>query len=376
MRKKKQLPLRDWHIKNAAVMTTFVDLEVPLWYSTGAEEESRTVREKAGLFDVSHTGIIEVIGLHAEPFLQFVTTNNVSRLSSGNVQYSFVCNNNGGIMDDVLIYKVSDRYFLLTTNPRNFKKIYAWLDSVKKMCSFNTKIIAPEDWVVFSLQGPLSREILLHQFPYLPDKKYSFDIHVLNNSPAMVLRTTYMGEDGYEIICSCCAGERIWEKIISNGAAPCGMVARDILRMEAGARVYGRDINEATSPIDAEMEKFIFFGKNFFGKKVLLEAFTLKQKGEGSFFCGFVLDNTTERNPLLKHGCEIIESDGFGVTGGVEQVSGKVTSVQYSPTLKKTILTGYVSMEKKENDVIWVKIRENYFILARVVSLPFYSLKE
>jgi aminomethyltransferase len=365
----KKTPLYDWHVANGAKMGSFGEWEMPLRYS-GELKEYRAVREKAGLFDISHMGIIAVSGKYAEKFVQYVATNDADRLRIGDAQYTLLCNKDGGILDDVTVYKVQDTVFFFVVNANNREKIHLWFLEQNAAQRFYLTIAAPKNRAVFALQGPFAEKILSEILPplQLPKKRYSF----ANMFSKIVSRTGYTGEDGFEIMCMPAQAKILWEEILvagkNFGILPCGLVARDMLRTEAGMRLYGNDIDEKTNPIEAGLEKFVSLSKeNFIGKAAIEKALTLRHRGGGKFFHGFVVDTkfSPQRGCLIFTGEEVGIPDEFGI----------VTSATFSPLLKKRILMGYTREVKNPDETVWVKIGEDYRP-ATVTALPFYSRKK
>lgn len=372
MGKLKKTPLHGWHAEHGAKMGPFGEWEMPLRYS-GELKEYRAVREKAGLFDISHMRVIDVRGKDAEKFVQHVATNDVSRLSIGDVQYTLICKDDGGILDDVTVYKSSQTHFFFVINASNIEKIYAWFLGLNGAKPFSVKITAPKDTVIFALQGPCAEKILAATIPYahFPQKRYSFETVVSHRFPIVLSRTGYTGEDGFELICPRKLARVLWEEILdrgkSFGALPSGLIVRDILRTEAGMRLYGNDIDESVNPIEAGLERYVSFKKSFIGKCAIEKALALKHRGGGRNFQGFVMD--TKFSP--EHGCLIFA----GAEVGIPDEFGLATSAIFSPLLKKKIVMGYTREKKNPGEIVWVKIGEDYRP-AIVTSLPFYSRKK
>ncbi len=372
MNRLQETPLHDWHIKNGAKMGPFGEWEMPLWYS-GANKEYRAVREQAGLFDVSHMKVIDIEGKDAEKFVQYVTTNDVSRLSIGDIQYTLLCEKSGGILDDTTVYKVSDTHFFFVINASNIEKIYGWFLGLNCMQEFSITIAAQKNNAILALQGPCAEKILSKSLPHcrLPQKRYSFNLANMGLF-MFISRTGYTGEDGFEIICPQILAKIIWKTLLDIGKEfgllPSGLVARDMLRTEAGMRLYGNDIDETINPIEAGLEKFVSFDKgDFIGKDAIEKALALKSRGGGRNFQGFVMD--TKFFP--EHGCLIF----VGAEVGIPDEFGIVTSATYSPSLKKRILMGYTREKMNPGETVWIKIGEDYRP-AVVTALPFYSRKK
>lgn len=361
----KKTPLHAWHVANGAKMGAFGEWEMPLSY--GSEmKEWRAVREKAGLFDVSHMKVLSVWSPLSDVLkyhLQLATTNDVSRLKDGDVQYTLICDKNGGILEDTTLYKISEGNFFFVINANNAKKIQDYLCWMTGLI-FNDK----NDMSIFALQGPSAEEILSHivQKSQIPQKRYTFNKALLN--ALIISRTGYTGEDGFELFCANDRAEELWEMLLSAGKPfgllPSGLIARDMLRTEAGMRLYGNDIDETTNPIEAGLEKYVCFEKgDFVGKAAIEKALALKNRGSGRFFTGFIMDAKPE------HGCPIFENSL------VPDEIGTITSATYSPLLKKRIALGHLRERKNPGEVVYVKIGEDYRP-AVVTALPFYSRKK
>ncbi|MBI2120217.1 MAG: glycine cleavage system aminomethyltransferase GcvT [Parcubacteria group bacterium] len=372
----RQTALHDLQAENGAKMGVFGDWKMPLSYGS-EKKEYWAVREKAGLFDVSHMGIIKVKGADAEKFVQYMTTNDTSRLSTGNAQYNLICRQDGGINDDVVVYKVlqaPDTAFLFIVNASNTKKILAWFETWKKVGLFRVGIEEKRGLALLALQGPAAEEILLQlAFSHVPKRRYSFTPSMIYGSTVIISRTGYTGEDGFEIICPQGLAKALWEELLdcgeTYGLLPCGLVARDMLRTEKGYRLYGDDIDHITNPIEAGLEKFVSLSKgDFIGKASIEKALALRNRGGGRCLQGFVMDTKTfpRHGNAIFVGAEVSIPDEFGV----------VTSATYSPSLKKRIVMGYVREKKNPGDIVWVKTDDGNYHPATVTALPFYSRKK
>jgi aminomethyltransferase len=330
---------------------------------SGITNEHMTVRNHVGLFDVSHMGDIWVQGKNALAFLQYVTTNDVSLLNIRKVQYSCFPNGKGGIVDDLLVYKYDNDKYLLIVNASNITKDWNWLVSQN---TFGAELENSSDEISqLALQGPESTALLqkltpisLADIPY-----YSFKVGELAGMKDVIISNTgYTGAGGYEIYFHNQDGINIWNAIIEAGEQfglkPVGLGARDTLRLEMGYNLYGHDINDTTSPIEAGLSWITKFNKDFIDKDLLL-----KQKNEGTAkkLTGFILEETgipRQHYPLVDQSGNMI---------------GEVTSGTMSPVLKKGIGMGYVKTEfSKSGGAIYVVIR-NKNLKARIVKTPFIN---
>lgn len=304
---------------------------------TGVVDEYHAVRAAAGLFDVSHMGRIVVSGDGALSFLQRVTTNNVAKLGVLESQYSMVCNETGGIKDDIFVYRTSPLEYLLCVNASNREKIAAWLSAQALGVTGVTLHDRSTDLAQLALQGPASRAILSSMgIAGVEAMKLRACLETsLLDAPALITRTGYTGELGYELYIPSDHALAIWNELLTVGKAaglkPAGLGARDLLRLEMGYLLYGNDISEETTPIEAAAEWVVDLAKDdFIGRNVLQQ-----QKGSGAAKRLMAFELTQKAVP--RHGCRILSDES---TGGKE--IGEVTSGNLSPLLQKGIGLGYV----------------------------------
>jgi len=358
--------------KQSAKLTVFAGFEMPLWYK-GVIPEHLAVRNNVGLFDISHMGRIIIQGPDSERFLNYVVTNDVSRLSPNSAQYSVMCNDRGGIIDDFIIYRLETDKFLFVSNAANREKDYKWLVENSKI--FNVKIMEiSDDVAMLSVQGPnaektlqkLSTEDLrkIERFKCAPTHMADVDV--------FLSRTGYTGEDGFEIFIWNSPLSRpdnavkLWNAILEAGKdfgiEPCGLGARDTLRLEAGMCLYGNDIDESTTPLEAALSFVVKLQKeNFIGKKSLL-----KQKTEG-------IKRKRVGLLMMEQG---IPRPKFEVFDDKGEKIGYVTSGTFSPLLKLGISMAYVKMSNaQEGNVVNVKIRGK-MAKAKIVAFPFYDAEK
>lgn len=355
------------HLANGARMAEFAGYHMPIEF-TGINNEHTAVREKAGVFDVSHMGEIWVKGPSAVDFLQYVTTNDVTVLYDGKIQYSCLPNSQGGIVDDILVYRIDRETFLLVVNASNVEK--DWNHLVTQGEKFGMRAgkelyNASDEIAQLAIQGPLAMQIVqqLCTIPVVELPYYTFVKTEVAGIPDAILSATgYTGSGGCEIYVAQADAERLWTALWAAGAAHglqnIGLGARDTLRLEKGFCLYGNDINDTTSPLEAGLGWITKFadGKNFIDRE-----FLAKQKSEGVTrrLVGFEL---LERG-IPRHGYQIADRQGNRI--------GEVTSGTMSPTLKKGIGMGYVQTAfAAEGSEIAVVIREKQ-IPARVVKMPF-----
>jgi len=365
----KKTALAHVHEALGAKMVEFAGFYMPIQYK-GINEEHLTVREKAGVFDVSHMGEIWVKGVRALDFLQYVTSNDVSALYDGKVQYSCLPNGRGGIVDDLLVYRIDEKTYLLVVNAANIEKDWNWLvEQGKKFGMEPGKNLmnASDETSQLAVQGPLAMKIMqkLTSTPIMDMPYYTWKYVELAGVPDILLSTTgYTGSGGCEIYFPNYVAEKIWNAVFEagkeEGIAPIGLGARDTLRLEMGFCLYGNDIDDTTSPIEAGLgwiTKFVDH-KNFIDKEDLL-----KQKKEGvqRKLVGFEVIEKA----IARHGYEITDANGNPI--------GHVTSGTMSPSLQKPIGMGYVKTPfSAEGTTIYINIRGK-LIPAKVVKPPFYK---
>ncbi len=355
----KNTPLFDRHIELGGNMVSFGGYLLPTHYS-GINLEHLGVRSKAGLFDVSHMGEFIISGSDAESFLQKVTVNDVASLSVGQAQYSAMCYANGGIIDDILVYKKKNE-FMLVVNAANNEKDLDWLNSHAKG---DIRIENMSDDIgLVAIQGPRSRNILqtLTDSNLTNIQFYHFVEGRLNGKKAIISRTGYTGELGFEIYANSDDIGEIWDAIMKagqdKGLEPAGLGCRDTLRMEMKLALYGNDIDDTTNPIEAGLGWITRLGKtDFMGKKALLEA-------KANVTRRLVCLEMTER-AIPRQGCPILMND--------ESV-GIITSGTMSPSLETGIGIGYVNRPfDKSGTELLVDIRGR-MKSAVVVKPPFYK---
>jgi aminomethyltransferase len=359
-------PLIAQHRAAGAKLVDFAGWEMPIQY-TGVVDEYHAVRRKAGLFDVSHMGRIVVTGSGAEPFLQRMTTNDLTALRPMQAQYSMVCNEQGGIKDDIFVYRLARAgEFLLCVNASNREKIVSWLMEHNR--GFPDCRISDRSTEIaqIALQGSAARAIVaslgLSQLDQLKLRE-STTVPVAEVE-CLVARTGYTGEFGYEFYVYGPA-DRVWDKLMaagrSYGLKPAGLGARDLLRLEMGYLLYGNDIDERTTPIEAGAEWAVRFEKGeFVGKPALLSQ---KQAGLSRRFIGFEL----QEKGVPRHGFKILSASS------PQSPIGEVTSGNLSPLLQKGIGLGYVSSEYAELGTgLCIDIRGKA-VPAKVVKPAFYK---
>jgi aminomethyltransferase len=356
----KSVALNDIHIGLGAKMVPFAGFNMPVQYS-GINIEHETVRNGVGVFDVSHMGEFILKGDGALDLIQRVCSNDASALFDGKVQYSCLPNDRGGIVDDLLVYRINEKAFMLVVNASNIDKDWEWISKYNN-AGVDMKNISDQTSLL-AVQGPKAAEALqsltdidLAEMDYYTFKKGVF----AGIDNVLISATGYTGAGGFELYFDKKDSEHIWNEIFRVaeplGIKPIGLAARDTLRLEMGFCLYGNDIDDSTSPIEAGLGWITKFTKSFVNSENLANQ---KQNGVERKLIGFEM---IERG-IPRHDYEIVDMDGT--------VIGKVTSGTQSPSLQKGIGMGYIKTAFSKVDTeIYIKIRDNK-VLARVVKMPF-----
>ena len=354
----KKTSLYKSHLAIGAKMVHFAGFEMPMQY-TGVVHEHLAVRQKVGIFDVSHMGEILVSGPNAIDLIQYVFSNDAQHLDVGQAQYGYMPNAKGGIIDDLLVYRIDSKSYLLVVNAANIEKDWNWLVTHNKV--FGASLQNQSDqWSLIALQGPQATSVLAKltntDIGSIPFYRFVYG-KVAGIDQVLISATGYTGSGGYELYVPNEGAEKIWNSLIQNGAEPCGLAARNTLRIEMGYCLYGNDIDDTTSPISAGLSWCTALSKDFVSKDQIE-----KQKVDGisKKRVGFILK---ERG---------IPRRGYGLVDESENDIGIVTSGTQSPCLEKGIGIGYVDREKAiVGNIIYVSIR-NKQVPATITSLPFY----
>jgi aminomethyltransferase len=358
----KRTPLYEAHISIGARMVEFAGWDMPVQYA-GHVQEHMAVREAAGLFDVSHMGEVEITGDDALALVQRISTNDASKLQDNQVQYSTMINERGGVLDDLLVYRLNADYFLLIVNAGGADSDFEWIKNHAGTLSAEVHNTS-DGFALLALQGPRAERILQGLSDHMLDRiPYYWSQRVLvDGVDCRVSRTGYTGEDGFEILCKALDARHIWNRLLvtgqDQGLVPCGLAARNTLRLEAGYRLYGHDMDETTTPLEAGLGWVVKLAKaDFIGRDALVQQ---KQEGVRRKLIGFeVLDRAPAR-------------DGYSVTIGGVQV-GSVTSGSPSPYLKKNIGFAYVPAEHSAVGTEFCVLIRGRNVPARVVETPFYK---
>ncbi len=354
----KNTALYDKHVALGAKMVEFAGYNMPIQYS-GINDEHLTVRGGVGMFDVSHMGEFIIKGDGALPLIQKVTSNDASKLTDGKVQYSCLPNDKGGIVDDLLVYRIDERTYMLVVNASNIKKDWDWISGFN---SFGAEMIDISDRTsLMAVQGPDAVNALkeLTDMDLENMKYYTFSKGVFAGCEnVLVSNTGYTGAGGFEIYVENRDAAKVWDAIMLSGEKygmkPIGLGARDTLRLEMGFCLYGNDIDDSTSPIEAGLGWITKFSKEFVNSEALKAQ---KENGPSRKLCGFEMID----RGIPRKGYEIFDVNGTSL--------GTVTSGTQSPSLKKAIGMGYINQPFSDEEIM-IRVRDKD-LKAKVVSIPF-----
>lgn len=348
-------PLYDEHVKLNAKIVDFHGWLLPIQYTSQIEEHHQ-VRQAAGIFDVSHMTVIDLQGTEVEKYLRFVLANDVAKLVPGKALYTAMLNEQAGIIDDLIAYKNSDDSFRLVVNSATREQDLAWLE--KQAQNFQVTLTWRSELAIVAIQGPLAREKVL---PLLPDalKQAAAELKPFQFVQAgdwQVSRTGYTGEDGFEVILPAVGVASFWQQLVAANIIPCGLGARDTLRLEAGLNLYGQDMDETVSPLESNIAWTITWepvDRNFIGRQKLDE-----QKRENAYprLVGLLMQDKG------------IPRTGYAVFCGDEKI-GVVTSGTFSPTMQQGIAMARVKLPE-DHGQCFVEIRDKK-LAVKVVKLPF-----
>ena len=358
----KDIALSAIHAALGAKMVPFAGYNMPVSYQ-GINLEHQTVREKVGVFDVSHMGEFFVTGPNALSLIQRVCSNDASKLEDGEAQYSCFPNQDGGVIDDLIVYRIAAEKWLLVVNASNIDKDWAWINSHNTMEA--TLENSSDHYSLLAIQGPKSIQAMqsLTQEDLSAIKFYTFKTNTFAGVENVIISATgYTGSGGFEIYCKNTQVAKIWTKVLEAGAnwgiQPIGLAARDTLRLEMGYCLYGNDIDDTTSPLEAGLGWITKFNKDFINSESLKKQ---KEIGVSKTLVGFELS----QRGIPRQGYAIVDAQGNSI--------GRVTSGTMSPSMGKGIGLGYVPMALKEvGSQIHIQIR-NKIVPAMVVKLPFYK---
>jgi aminomethyltransferase len=339
-------PLYDRHVELGARLVPFAGWEMPVQYE-GVIHEHRAVRADAGVFDVSHMGELEVEGPRAHELLQGALSNDLARLEPGQAQYTLLTNRGGGIIDDLIVYRVGECSYLLVVNASNRATAYEWLKE-REIPGSDVRDVS-DDCALLAVQGPKAVERLGLQ----PARPFTFAEASIDGVEVMVNRTGYTGEDGCELLCMSEDAVRLWDAVLERGAVPCGLGARDTLRLEVCYPLHGNDIGPDTDAISAGLGWACALDKEFEGVEVLRR---VKAEGPERRLVAFVMEE------------KAIPRQGMAIGGG-----GEVTSGSHSPMLEVGIGMGYVpTVQASPGTELIIDVRGRAR-RARVVKKPIYK---
>jgi len=347
----KRTALYEQHIKCQGKMVDFGGWEMPIHYGSQIEEH-HLVRRKSGLFDVSHMTIVDLKGADVKAYLSQILANDVNKISSipGKALYSCLLNEYGCVIDDLIVYFMQDKWFRVIVNSSTREKDLAWFK--KQSQDFSLEIIEQEHLAMIAVQGPesikIANKILAIRLDFKP-------FSAIESGDIFIARTGYTGEDGYEIICPNEQVSELWQQFIEAGVAPCGLGARDTLRLEAGMNLYGNDMDETQSPLESGLSWTVAMkdDRAFIGRSALQQQL---DKGLQYKLVGLIL----EGKGMMRDHQEII-SDAMSQTG-------EITSGSFSPTMQKSIAFARVPMAMNDNCLVQIRKKQ---VPAKIVKLPF-----
>lgn len=347
--------LADEHAKLGAKIIDFSGWLMPVSYK-GIIAEHLAVRQKAGIFDVSHMGRISIQGPEAEQFLDFLSTNAIAQKKDNTATYTVFCNEEGGCIDDVIVYRFSAQNYFIVANASNREKDLAHLKKYASSFKVEIQPLFHEEGIL-AVQGPAVAPILTPLFPEAADLKPMHFSNVQYKGHALILsRTGYTGAGGFELYAKNPLILQLWKELIEKGIEPCGLGARDTLRLEMGYALYGHEINEDIAPTESVSAWTVKWDRDFLGKKALekLENSLTKRAEYGILLQG---------NGIAREGYPVFKND---------VPIGKITSGTHSPTLNKAIAIALVKGKLQIGESVDVQIRQN-LCQATVVPLPFYK---
>jgi aminomethyltransferase len=358
----KNTALTDVHIALGAKMVPFAGYNMPVQYE-GVNAEHETVRNGVGVFDVSHMGEFLLSGPKALDLIQKVTTNDASTLTIGRAQYSCLPNGNGGIVDDLIVYRIKEEQYLLVVNASNIEKDWNWISSHNDM-GVEMKNLS-DDYSLLAIQGSKAVEAMqsLTSINLSEIKYYHFEVADFAGIEHVIISATgYTGSGGFEIYCKNSEVKQVWDKVFEAGASfgikPIGLAARDTLRLEMGFCLYGNDIDDTTSPLEAGLGWITKFTKDF------IDSDRLKKQKEAGVSRKLVAFEMIDRG-IPRHDYRVLDASGKEI--------GKVTSGTMSPSMKIAIGLAYVTTENSALDSeIFIEVRDKG-LKAKVVKLPFYK---
>ena len=356
----KRTCLYEEHAASGARLVPFAGWEMPIQY-TSILSEARDVRTKAGIFDVSHMGRLEITGADSPQFFHRLVTADVVSMPRGRARYTLLLNEQGGIIDDTILYRMGDERFIFIVNASNADTVLEWLNRWHAEWSLDVNIVVRTgETALIAVQGPRAQGILqpLASVDLSTVRPFRAVEAEVSGVAAVVCRTGYTGEDGFEVIYPASEAPSLWRSLSDGGATPCGLGARDVLRLEAGLLLHGSDMDASLTPLEAGLDRFVNFDKDDF---VGLAA--LRQQADRGLTRTLVGFRLVEKG-MPRHGYTILK-------GG--ETIGEVTSGSHSPTLDIGIGLGYVAVEHSQPGTgLAIDIRGRQ-AAAEVVPIPFYT---
>jgi aminomethyltransferase len=362
----KATPLNSVHRASGAKMVDFGGWDMPVNYGSQIEEH-HAVRTDAGMFDVSHMCVVDLHGANVRPFLRGLLANNVDKLqAAGKALYSCMLNPEGGVIDDLIVYFFREDWFRLVVNAGTAEKDIAWIRQQNDATNSGLTItprradLSSEGIALIAVQGPNARAKVWQVLPTTQaasEAMKPFNVTIVNDTPfgeVMVARTGYTGEDGFEIGVPASQAEALWKALAAAGVKPAGLGARDTLRLEAGMNLYGQDMDDNVSPLDAGLAWTVDLvaERDFIGKSALA------RQGQQQNFVGLIL---REKGGILRAHQKVVASSGN---------AGEITSGTFSPSMQQAIALARVPVEVQVGDTVHVEIRDKK-LAASVVKLPF-----
>ena len=355
----KETCLHDRHVALGALMSPFGGFDMPIQYK-GIVDEHNAVRTNVGVFDVSHMGEVLVSGNEAEKFVNFIFSNDVTGAPDGKIFYGMMLNPEGGVVDDLLVYKRNGHEFFLVPNAANIDKDWAWIEKNAENFDVEVKHLS-DHYAELAVQGPKAEDTLRDVLGIDGSDLtfYTFKDITVDGEPTIVSRTGYTGEDGFEIYSSHDVIRTMWDKLMEAGVQPCGLGCRDTLRFEAGLPLYGDELTDDITPVEAGLAMFVRFEKpEFNGREV-----NARQKAEGP--ARKIVGLEVEGQAIPRHGYEVLNAEGETV--------GEITTGYHSITLDKNLAFALVKAEySKLGTPLQVKVRRKVFP-ATVVKKRFYT---
>jgi aminomethyltransferase len=343
-------------------MVSFAGWDMPVCYRSGTAQEVLACRHGIGLFDVSHMAEFHITGSQALAFLQYVTTNDVARLSPGKSQYSLLANEHGGVIDDIIVTNLAEDDYLVVANAGCYQKDWEWFSEQAKL--FDVSLVdETNETALIAVQGPAAIGLIseLGMFDASQIKRFHAGEGSIAGVPCRISRTGYTGEDGCELFCTWASAPRLWTSLVSGGGVPCGLGARDILRLEAAYPLYGHELNEDVSPLTAGLQWAVKTAKaDFIGKRSIVEQ---AEQGIRDVLVGLTV--VGERVSIPRQDCSVY-------TPSAEAPVGRVTSGTLSPTVDARIALALVSREASVvGTSLEIDIRGRR-VECTVTKLPFY----